>query len=69
VVKLLRSANVTVIEADLTYSDFVGADEMFSSGNSWEVSPITRIDDRLIPPGPFYQKARELYWAFAHDLK
>src|SRR5216683_3881697 len=69
VVKLLRSANVTVVETSLTYSDFLGADEIFSSGNFSKVSPITRIDDRLLQPGPFYQKARELYWAFAHELK
>jgi branched-chain amino acid aminotransferase len=69
VVELLRSANVTVVETNLTYSDFVGADEIFSSGNFSKVSPITRIDDRLLQPGPFYQKARELYWTFAHDVK
>jgi branched-chain amino acid aminotransferase len=27
---------------------------------------VTRIDDRSLQPGPFYKKARELYWAFAH---
>ena len=69
VIQLLRSVNVTVVETTLTYSDFVGADEMFSSGNFSKVSPITRIDDRLLQPGPFYQMARELYWAFAHDSK
>jgi branched-chain amino acid aminotransferase len=68
VVKLLRSANVSVMETSLTYSDFAGADEVFSSGNFSKVSPVTRIDDRVLQPGPFYQKARELYWAFAHDL-
>jgi branched-chain amino acid aminotransferase len=28
---------------------------------------VTRIDDRTLPFGPFYAKARELYWSFAHS--
>jgi branched-chain amino acid aminotransferase len=27
---------------------------------------VTRIDDRNLQPGPFYRRARELYWEFAH---
>ena len=69
VIKLLRSASVTVVETSLTYSDFTGAEEIFSSGNYSKVSPVTRIDDRALQPGRFCQKARELYWAFAHDLR
>ena len=30
------------------------------------VTTFTRIDDRALQPGPFYRKARELYWAYAH---
>jgi branched-chain amino acid aminotransferase len=30
------------------------------------VSPVIRIDDRDLQPGPFYRRARELYWQFAH---
>jgi branched-chain amino acid aminotransferase len=69
VIALLRAANVTVVEATLTYSDFLGSDEIFSTGNFSKVSPITRIDGVLLDPGPFYRKARELYWAFAHESK
>ena len=57
---------MTVVEKTLTYADFQNADEIFSSGNFSKVSPVTRIDDRALQPGPFYRKARELYWAFAH---
>ncbi len=66
VIKLLRDAGVTVVEQTLTYADFQNADEIFSSGNFSKVSPITRIDERSLQPGPFYRKARELYWAYAH---
>lgn len=67
VIGLLREAGVSVIEASLGYADFQGADEIFSSGNFSKVTPITRIDDRSLQPGPFYRKARALYWDFAHS--
>ena len=66
VIALLREAGVTVVEAVLRYSDFQSADEIFSTGNFTKVSPVTRIDDRDLQPGPFYRRARELYWEFAH---
>ena len=66
VIALLRAAGVTVIETTLRYSDFQSADEIFSTGNYAKVSPITRIDERDLQPGPFYRRARELYWEFAH---
>ena len=66
VIGLLRENGVTVIEKAMKYSDFANADEIFSTGNYSKVVPITRIDERSLQPGPFYAKARELYWAFAH---
>jgi branched-chain amino acid aminotransferase len=66
-IKLLRDANVPVVETILRYKDFESADEIFSSGNFIKVMPIIRIGDRSLQPGPFYRKARELYWEFAHS--
>ena len=66
VIALLRSAGVTVVETALPYAEFENADEIFSTGNYTKVSPVRRIDSRELQPGPFYRKARELYWAFAH---
>jgi branched-chain amino acid aminotransferase len=66
VIDLLRADGVTVVEATLRYADFQGADEIFSSGNFAKVAPIVRIDDRSLQPGPFYSRARKLYWDFAH---
>jgi branched-chain amino acid aminotransferase len=66
-IKLLREAGVTVVEGSFRYSDFQNADEIFSSGNYSKVMAITRIDDRSLQPGPFYRKARELYWEFSHS--
>jgi branched-chain amino acid aminotransferase len=67
VIGLLRAAGVTVHEVALTYADFQSADEIFSSGNFSKVMPVTRIDDSSLQPGPFYRKARQLYWDYAHD--
>lgn len=66
VIALLRGAGVTVHETALTYADFQKADEIFSSGNFSKVMPVTRIDDKGLQPGPFYRKARQLYWDYAH---
>jgi branched-chain amino acid aminotransferase len=67
VINLLRQSGVTVVEKALSYADFETADEIFQSGNYAKVMPITKIDGRDLQPGPFYAKAREAYWAFAHD--
>ncbi|MBV6434470.1 MAG: Branched-chain-amino-acid aminotransferase [Bryobacteraceae bacterium] len=67
VIGLLRDSGVTVVETTLTYPDFQTADEIFATGNYSKVVPVTRIDDRPLPFGPMYTKARELYWAFAHS--
>lgn len=67
VIGLMRDSGVTVIEKTLTYQDFETADEIFSTGNYSKIVPVIRIDDRSLTPGPFYIKARELYWAFAHS--
>jgi branched-chain amino acid aminotransferase len=67
VIGLLRKAGVTVIERTLIYKDFEMADEIFSTGNYSKVVPVTRIGDRPLQFGPFYKKAREFYWEFAHS--
>src|SRR5215470_15867702 len=69
VIGLLRGEGVTVLETTLRYADFAGADEIFSSGNFAKVAPVIRIDDRQLPIGPFYTRARKLYWDFAHAMR
>ena len=69
VIKLLRENGVEVIEKTLSYRELQTADEIFSTGNYSKVVPVARIEDRALPFGPVYTKARELYWAFAHSQK
>jgi branched-chain amino acid aminotransferase len=66
VIALLRDDGVKVEETTLGYADFQHADEIFSTANFLKVAPVTRIDDRAMQPGPFYRRARALYWAYAH---
>ncbi|MBB4303810.1 branched-chain amino acid aminotransferase [Rhodobium orientis] len=66
IIALLRGAGITVAETTLTYDDFLGADEIFSTGNISKVVPVSRIDERELQPGPIAKMARDLYWDFAH---
>lgn len=67
VIGLLRGDGVTVVEKTMQYAEFQSADEIFATGNYSKVVPVTRIDDRTLPMGLLYTRARELYWAFAHS--
>jgi branched-chain amino acid aminotransferase len=66
VIALLRRAGVTVEERTLTVEDFRAADEIFSTGNMGKVLPVIGFDGRALQPGPFYARARALYWEWAH---
>jgi branched-chain amino acid aminotransferase len=68
-IRLLKEAGYTVEETSLRYSDFQGADEIFSSGNYSKIMPINRIDDRAMQPGPVARRAREAYMDFAQGAK
>lgn len=67
VLKLLRDDGKDVREATLTFADFDAADEIFVVGNFGKVTYVRRIEDRDLQPGPFFRRARELYWEFAHS--
>lgn len=66
VIALLRAASVEVVETTLRYHDFQRADEIFCTANHAKVVPASRIDDRSLPIGPIFRRARGLYWEFAH---
>jgi branched-chain amino acid aminotransferase len=67
VLQLLRGDGKDAREATLGFADFDAADEIFVAGNFGKVTPVRRIDGRDLQPGPFYRRARELYWEFAHS--
>ena len=67
VLNLLRGAGYDVRECTLTVEDFMGADEIFTSGNYSKIVPINRLDSLELQEGPVARKALELYmdWARA----
>ncbi len=67
VVKLLRADGVEVQETVLTIEDFARADEIFCTGNIAKVMPVARFEDREMPPAPVTNRAREMYWDYAHS--
>ena len=67
VIGLLRDAGMEVIERSIGFEEVLEADEVFSTGNYAKVTPLVRIEDRGIEPGPIYAKARELYFTFARE--
>jgi branched-chain amino acid aminotransferase len=66
VLELLRADGKDACEATLGFADFDAADEIFVVGNYGKVTPVRRIDGRDLQPGPFFHRARKLYWEFAH---
>ena len=67
VLKLLKADGVDVREATLAFADFDAADEIFVVGNYGKVTPVNRIEQRDLQPGPLFRRARQLYWDFAHS--
>ncbi len=66
VIALLRQAGTEVRETVLGVADFLDADEIFATGNYSKVTPVTRLEGRDLQPGPVHDKARRLYWEWAH---
>lgn len=65
---LLAQEGVSVTEKTLSVADFLGADEVFSTGNHSKIVPVTQVEDRAMQPGPIAKKARQLYWDWAHSM-
>ncbi|MCZ4279610.1 branched-chain amino acid aminotransferase [Kiloniella laminariae] len=65
VIKLLREAGREVRETTLSFEDFLGADEVFMSGNISKITPVVKFEERDYPIGPVAKLARELYWIWA----
>ena len=67
VISLLQENGIEVHERTVSIADLETADEMFASGNHGKVQAITRYEERNMQAGPLYKRARELYWAYAHQ--
>ncbi|MEL7348252.1 MAG: branched-chain amino acid aminotransferase [Pseudomonadota bacterium] len=67
VMQLMRDDGWQVEEAVLTLEDLNRADEVFTTGNAGKVVPVIRYEDRHFQPGRAGERARTLYWEFAHS--
>jgi branched-chain amino acid aminotransferase len=65
VIKLLRESGAEVQERAIVFREVLDADEVFSTGNYSKVVPCTRVEARQFQPGPFYTRARQLYFDYA----
>ncbi|MBT3792275.1 MAG: branched-chain amino acid aminotransferase [Rhodospirillales bacterium] len=65
VIALLRENDVVVDERSVGPQELADADEIFSTGNYAKVTPLIKMDDQELAPGPFYLQARRLYFEWA----
>jgi len=63
--KLLKENGTAYHETTLSMADFENADEIFTTGNISKVTPVTKLNDRDLQPGPIARMCRELYWDWA----
>lgn len=64
VIELYRTDGGTVRETDFTLSEVYAADEAFATGTLGGITPVTRIDGRIIgtgKPGPITRRVEGLY--------
>ena len=67
VMDLLRRDGMAVEERAFQPVELETADEIFSTGNHGKVMPVNRFGERNLQPGPVFNRARSLYWDFAHS--
>ncbi|MDJ0948897.1 MAG: branched-chain amino acid aminotransferase [Alphaproteobacteria bacterium] len=67
VIQLLREDGVEVVERAVNWPEVLDADEIFSTGNYAKVSPVKRIENRDLQPGPIAKRAYDLYFNFAQS--
>ena len=64
VITIAEDFGINVTEKNLTYEDLSNADEAFFTGTAVEITPVTKIDSKLIGPGsrgPITKKLQETY--------
>jgi branched-chain amino acid aminotransferase len=69
--ELGRELGIDVREEVLTPADLESADEMFITSTTRELSPVVKVDDRVVgsgKPGPVTKRLLELYQARAQEL-
>lgn len=69
VISLLENDGIEVHERTISPDELGQADELFATGNYAKLMPCTRFEERNLQPGPMYQRARELYFAYSETCR
>lgn len=72
VIEIARNLGFEVKEENLTIYDLYTADEVFLTGTAAEITPVVKIDGRIIgggKPGPVYEKIIEEFRKIVKDPK
>jgi len=69
VISLLRKEGIDALETNVSVSDLLSADEVFSTGNFGKVLPVRKIDKVEYEIGPVCSKAIQLYKKYASTYK
>ena len=65
VIQLFCEDGIFVEERSVMPDELLEADEIFSTGNYGKVVHVNRYEHHTLEPGPFYCRARELYWGYS----
>ncbi|MCG8323919.1 MAG: D-amino acid aminotransferase [Thiotrichales bacterium] len=71
VVELLQENAMDCRETGVTREELENADEIWITSSTWEIIPVTKLDNRIVgtgQPGPVYAKANRLYQTFKENF-
>ena len=51
VIQIAKDLKLQILEKDISYDDFLNADEAFFTGTAVEITPISKLDDKQINDG------------------
>ncbi len=68
VIQIARDLNYEVIEKDIQYDELVFADEAFFTGTAVEITPIRKVDEKIIGSGERGQITNKLQEAFTQII-
>jgi len=68
--RLARQAGIELFVGDYTLAEVYSADEAFVTGTLSGITPVVRVDGRIIgtgKPGPVVARIAQLYDAYLHS--
>jgi D-alanine transaminase len=72
ILELAASHGIPFREADITLEELTGADEIWLTSSTREISPVTRLDDRSIgngTPGPKWHQMTRVYQDYKNAVR